>query len=326
MILLLSYSGDVNIDYVISWLKFYNHDYLRINADEIIENKIYISINEKNITYKNTNLCINDINSIWFRKFGSFSRTNYYHTVKKVVESNDLQQLANEYYAILGSFISLFKRKKWLTYPWLASLNKFDILLLAQECGLNIPESFIVSQKSHLIDIQKKSKKTYISKSAFEPYFIHQPNGFFSMFTKEIVDMNDIPEFFFPSFIQEKICKKYELRIFYINGEYYTMAIFSQSSKNTELDFRKFDWSNPNRKIPYNLPRDLKEKLTNMLNILKLNCCSIDIIKSSTDEKYYFLEINPTGEFGMTSTPCNYEAYKKIAQTLIEMDKHEDLQ
>jgi len=325
MVLLLSYSGDVNIDYVISWLKLYNHKYLRINADEIIENKVYVSVNEKKIIYKNTNICIDDINSIWFRKFGNFSRTNYFNSVKNIVAADDLQQLASEYYAILYALVSLLKRKKWLTSPWLASLNKLDILSLAQEYDLNIPESYIISQKNQLENLLKKSNKTYIFKSIYEPYFIQNENGIFSMFTKEIKNLNDLPDTFFPSFIQEKIYKKYELRIFYINGEFYTMAIFSQGNKITELDFRQYDCTNPNRKIPYKLPYDLERRLTNMLHRMGLNCCSIDIIKSSTDEKYYFLEINPTGEFGMTSIPCNYEVYKKVALTLIEMDKHETL-
>jgi ATP-GRASP peptide maturase of grasp-with-spasm system len=326
MILLLSYSGDVSIDYVVSWLKSFNHKYVRINADEIISDKLCISINEKEIIYKNISVRIDDIHSIWFRKFGSFSRTNYFCYVKNVVTSDDLQQLAHEYYAILNVFISFFKRKNWLTAPWLASVNKFDILLLAQECGLNIPESHIISQKNQLMNLIKASNKIFISKSAFEPYFIQKENGIFSMFTKEIDNMDNLPDTFFPSFIQEKIFKKYELRVFYINGEFYTMAIFSQRNKITELDFRKYDWSNPNRKVPYMLPFIIKKKLTTMLNILKLNCCSIDILKSSADDKYYFLEINPTGEFGMTSIPCNYEVYKKIALTLIEMDKYENLQ
>jgi len=325
MILLLSYSGDASIDYVISWLKTFNHSYIRINADEILDSNLYLSLEEKRLIYKNTNIDVDSIRSVWYRKFGNFSKSNYFHVTKYIIASEDLNHLAHEHHTILYAFMSLFKDIKWLTPPGLSGLNKLDTLLLAKKSGLDIPESYIISRKGQLIDIQKASNKAYISKSVYEPHFIHRKDGIFSMFTKEIKNIEKIPDVFFPSLIQEKIDKEYELRIFYIDGEFYTMAIFSQEDKETELDFRKVDWENPNKRVPYKLPFYVEERLTDMLNLMKLNCCSIDIIKSSIDGKYYFLEINPTGEFGMTSIPCNYEIFKKIALTLIEMDKHENL-
>jgi hypothetical protein len=33
--------------------------------------------------------------------------------------------------------------------------------------------------------------------------------------------------------------------------------------------------------------------------------------------EYVFLEVNPIGQFGMVSAPCNYNLEKKIAQYLI---------
>jgi len=307
MILLLTFSGDLNIDLVITWLKHFKQEYIRINADEVIENEIQVSITEKSIKYKNKNICIDDIRAVWYRKFGYFSESNYFDSTKGIISTDDLQQLAHEFSAILSVLVSLLKKKKWLTAPWVANLNKLDILLLARECGLDIPESYIISKKNQLLELQKNTGKIFITKSIYEHYFIHTQNHIFSMFTKEIINIDNIPSLFFPSLIQEKILKEYELRIFYINGEFYTMAIFSQGNKNTELDFRKYYLENPNRNVPYNLPCAIKEKLLNMLNKMKLNCCSIDIIKSSSDDKYYFLEINPTGAFGMTTIPCNYE-------------------
>jgi len=50
-----------------------------------------------------------------------------------------------------------------------------------------------------------------------------------------------------------------------------------------------------------------------------LNCASIDLIKS-TNGKYYFLEINPVGQFGMVDFPCNYGLHKIVAEELIFMD------
>jgi hypothetical protein len=49
---------------------------------------------------------------------------------------------------------------------------------------------------------------------------------------------------------------------------------------------------------------------------INLNTGSLDFIKSSKDSNYYFLEVNPSGQFGMTSNPCNYNLHEKIANYL----------
>ena len=94
------------------------------------------------------------------------------------------------------------------------------------------------------------------------------------------------------------------------------MAIFSQETKETMVDFRKHN--NPHksqRSVPYLLPDDLKTKLTQTMKELGLDTGSIDLIHAK-DGNYYFLEVNPIGQFTMTSWPCNYYLEKLIATTL----------
>ena len=74
---------------------------------------------------------------------------------------------------------------------------------------------------------------------------------------------------------------------------------------------------NPNRYEPYNLPKKVEIKLKVLMEQLGLNTGSIDMIKA-LDDNYYFLEVNPSGQFGMTAMPCNYPLYEKIAEYLIK--------
>ena len=53
---------------------------------------------------------------------------------------------------------------------------------------------------------------------------------------------------------------------------------------------------------------------------LKLNSGSIDLVYTK-DEDYYFLEVNPVGQFAMVSEPCNYYLEKIVAQKLSENEK-----
>ena len=49
---------------------------------------------------------------------------------------------------------------------------------------------------------------------------------------------------------------------------------------------------------------------------LKLETGSLDLIKTP-DGRIVFLEVNPVGQFGMISKPCNYHLERKVAEFLI---------
>ena len=125
-----------------------------------------------------------------------------------------------------------------------------------------------------------------------------------------------LPDSFFHSLLQEKINKKYELRIFFYNDNYFPMAIFSQNDEQTKVDFRKYNLKIPNRFIPFSLPSIVLQKLKKLMDTLKLSTGSIDLVVDINDV-YYFLEVNPVGQFGMVSSPCNYNIEKKLVNTLL---------
>ena len=125
---------------------------------------------------------------------------------------------------------------------------------------------------------------------------------------------------FFPSLFQEQIQKKYELRIFYIDKRFFSMAIFSQSNKKTLTDFRNYDFEKPNRNVPYKLPKHIEEKLILIMDRMSFNTGSIDMIYD-LEGNYIFLEINPVGQYGMTSVPCNYNLDFEIAKSLMNENK-----
>jgi glutathione synthase/RimK-type ligase-like ATP-grasp enzyme len=94
------------------------------------------------------------------------------------------------------------------------------------------------------------------------------------------------------------------------------MAIFSQLDMQTSIDFRNYNLTKPNRTVPFKLPAHVESKLIQLMSILGQKTGSIDIIV--TDEKeFVFLEVNPVGQYGMVSYPCNYELNMKMAEYLV---------
>lgn len=323
MILLLSSSDDVNLDLVIDWLKAYRYPYLRINADDLLEEDFHLSLTPPRIALRQQEVDLPAIGTIWLRKFGNFHRTAYFQEAETRLGRQALDQLSREYNAILNGLIALLEEKHWLTHPSRLHVNKIEMLHQAQKCGLTIPETHLINRREDLARLCQKGE--YISKSIYEPLFLKETQGFYTMFTK-VVSPEEVEGFsagFFPSLIQRKVPKEYELRVFYLDGECYAMAIFSQETARTETDFRDIDWSNPNRNVPYALPPELTEGIRQFMATIGLNCGSLDLIKG-TDGRYYFLEVNPMGQFGMVSFPCNYSLYEKIALYLIQHDRRQE--
>ena len=67
-------------------------------------------------------------------------------------------------------------------------------------------------------------------------------------------DLSLFPDFFFPTLFQQKIEKDFDIRVFYLDGICYSMAIF-----NSRVDFRE-DYSN-NRNVPIKLPKHIELKI-----------------------------------------------------------------
>lgn len=100
-----------------------------------------------------------------------------------------------------------------------------------------------------------------------------------------------------------------------MKGKFYSMAIFSQNDNQTSVDFRNYNYNKPNRKVPFQLPMEIEKKLDILMKKLDFNSGSIDMIVTVENE-YVFLEVNPLGQFSMTSFPCNYNVEKIIAEYL----------
>jgi glutathione synthase/RimK-type ligase-like ATP-grasp enzyme len=130
-----------------------------------------------------------------------------------------------------------------------------------------------------------------------------------------IDNIDNISNHFFPTYFQKYIEKEFELRIFYLKGKFYSMAIFSQNDIKTTIDYRNYNKEKPNRNIPFQLPKDLEKKLHFFMKKSALDTGSIDMIKD-TNGQYVFLEVNPVGQFDWLSINCNYYIEEKIAYFL----------
>ena len=321
MVLILSNDGDFSTDLVLDWLAFYNHPFVRLNSNVIINDELIFNFDNQgfNASLNKKILSFKDINAVWLRKFGHFRSTKHY---KKLAFSRNYdfetpQLLHSEFNRVTQTFFAMLSDKKWLTKYTSTHLNKILMLKMASECGLLIPKTKVINRKEMI-----NPNNRYISKSlenSIDIKISDDEYGF--MYTARIDDVvyHKLPNEFAVSLIQEEVEKDYEIRVFYICGKSYPMAIFSQNDPQTKIDFRVYNFECPNRCVPCDLSSDIQHQIQTFMERIDLNCGSLDFIWG-TDGKLYFLEVNPTGQFGMIDFPCNYGLHKIVAETLIKMD------
>ncbi|MCV9930047.1 grasp-with-spasm system ATP-grasp peptide maturase [Flavobacterium sp. LS1R49] len=320
MILILSKPVDKDTDCVMDWLNFLKAPVLRINDEELMQGNVvffYNISNEENSYFETLSqrVYLKDITVVWYRKFGFLS--DYERRLDSV---RDLVVfLHNEFKALRELILSLLDGKKWL-FERNVKKSKIEVLSIAKDIGMNIPNTLVTTERHKLDAFLKSNNGLIITKPIAESTNIKLENTYASLSTAIVNTVNGLNKRFSPSFFQEYIDKEIELRIFYLMGKCYPMAIFSQNNPQTKVDFRDYDWETPNRFIPYVIPIELENNIDLLMKKLKLNTGSLDVIKASKDEKYYFLEVNPSGQFGMTAFPCNYPLHKHVAQKLISLN------
>ena len=328
MILIISQQSDSSTNYVMDWLFYKGQGCYRINGKTIFDfsslTTFELDSNINNLTLKlddDNSVDLFKIKSIWYRRdtinpppvLSEIRNEVFYQDVLKHLRSENIEAKEAFYYCIQND-------KKILGNFENATINKIKMLLLAKKNGIDVPATITTNTKSSLLVFKNKHDKI-ITKAVQDGFdFIKEEgdkNDLYLSYTEEITNelIESIPDTFFPSLFQEKLDKELDIRTFFLDGKCYSMAIFSQLDNQTNIDFRKYNRVVNNRNVPYRLPDLLEKNINNLMIELGLNTGSIDIIKTKQG-RFVFLEVNPVGQYGMTSYPCNYHLDKKIAEYL----------
>lgn len=314
MILILSIEKDASTNDVIDWLVYNNIRFLRINGEDLFSNfPITIKFSKKNrlmILGKETTF-----SAVWYRRW--FFDMNSHNIIDEIDRINSFKAVSfanNERSAMSNAIFENLTNAEYTINLKNHRVRKAESLKIAQKVGLKIPETIFTNNKLDLLNL---NEDLLITKPMSETnHFIHD-SSVYSLYTTLVTksDIKNMPDFFFPTCFQKYINKEVELRVFFFFGECYSMAIFSQADEQTMVDFRNYNVSKCNRSVPFLLPKNIKKKIKRLMKILDMETGSIDVIKTIESE-YYFLEVNPIGQFGMVSYPCNYFLEEKIAQAL----------
>ncbi|HAA14181.1 MAG TPA: grasp-with-spasm system ATP-grasp peptide maturase [Cytophagales bacterium] len=326
MILIFSNTEDFSTHRVMQWLKRAGKRVLRLNYDEPCQFEFDFPSDSHGPTLRVKSvgspwIDLQDLSAVWYRRvrrvwnvddetYTQFQaiQTRYYgHSLTDYLEAE--WRVAYDYLLRQASQCG-----RALGHPQNGQLNKLVQLVAAKSVGISIPISRVTTDANQLMLAEDT-----ITKPLSDPTEFTVADHSFRTYTAKIDAhwLERVPKVLFPSYVQEAVPKEVELRIYYLDGRCYSMAIFSQQNEQTAIDFRQYNSVVPNRMEPYQLPSEVEEKIGLLMGQLELNQGALDFILTPAGE-YVFLEVNPTGSFGMISSNCHFPIEHDIAEWLMQ--------
>ena len=187
----------------------------------------------------------------------------------------------------------------WVSYPdaVVEATYKPLQLTLARTLGFKTPRTLITNGHNAALRFYEQCNGQMVKKAQYTGFVPLGGDDFQSLYTRVVTpdDLADAQNIrYAPTLFQELIPKQIELRITVIGTRILTVAIHSQHSERSRIDWRA-GYEDLRYSI-FDLPEDISQKCVHLVHDLHLNYGCIDMIITPKGE-YIFLEINSIGQY-----------------------------
>lgn len=312
MILCITHSQDFyTIDRFFQYLSSKNIPYFRLNSDQLNHlQKISISEDSFQITGEDgKSVSSNDITGVWNRKIWRIS-------VPEELDQEYEKIFLNEYAHLRYNLFTQLQHLPWIN-PYenekKVDGNKMFQLKVAKRNHLTIPPTVFTNDEEKVKAFFEEhcSGKAIAKLHGVTRKTMSGENLISTMVIEQETLENLSGMIYCPMIFQPYIDKEYELRIMYVDGEFYTGKINNSENADWRVSHKDYFWT------AYELPADIRTNLTSMMKEMGLYTGAIDMIRGK-DGKYYFLEVNPQGEWGMLQKELGFPIAERIADNLIK--------
>lgn len=311
--LIISSSVDYSTDLICIELHERKKNYIRLNRDKFGEYEIIFSLQDREMKIKIEDdyyIVKNDnLKGILFRA-PVFLRSHKNYDIN--------EQLYRSQWSSFIRNLVVFEKAKWINHPvkTYCAENKLYQLQCAQNVGLLTPKTFV----GNVLPKDILPAKKYIVKSLDTALFYDASKEYFTYSSvvsgKELLESNIKDA---PIILQEFLDDKLDIRVTVIGNKLFPVGI-TKNGENIYGDWRK----NPKDNLQYNiesLPDDISIKIIRLMKKLGLSFGGLDLAFSKG--RYYFIEVNPTGEWGWLSQYSTIPLEKAIVNELVGETEHE---
>lgn len=289
LIVLIANSLDFASDYIVRRLRERGLPYLRLDLDLIHDDLISLDPVRQmlELTTEGRHLLVEsaEIASVFYRApthLRESSGSRYEPTVL----------LQRHQWAAFARSLSVFTRATWLNHPHAtyAAENKPYQLMVAQKLGFVVPETRIANHLSDDLRLEheelavKAVDSFLVRVGAQDSFFYTQPIPVGDLTVDVLQQM--------PVILQEYLEPKLDIRVTVVGNRLFAAAV-QKDGAGIRGDWRLA--KNEVRFVAFELPEEIRQQCIRLVAELGLVFGAIDLALASG--KFYFLEINPTGEW-----------------------------
>lgn len=315
-ILLITNKWDFTTDFVVRRLKEAEADFYRLNTEEIGKSCF------ATFDFDNKQFHLYDKELKQWYDLHEFTSVYFRRPELPNIDMKDLSQeeqffIRAEHHQFLEGLYKILDKSYWISPidSIKRAENKIYQLLLAKEIGFDIPHSLITNRVSDFNGFRDRITNECVIKPIRSGQ-IGWPETHKVVFTSKLEHVPVDAEIkICPSFLQERIEKECDIRFTIVGRNTFAVAIDSQTNPETQTDWRRGENLLPHKLIE--LPEQIVEKCFSMLSALNLQYGAFDFVLDK-EGNYYFLEVNPNGQWAWIEcqTGCNISG--AIAKQLIE--------
>lgn len=292
MILLVTNKRDLTTDFIVVELRRRGTAFHRLNTEDLPRATVrFDPTTEGGWTIETTDISfsLSDVGAAYYRRPGAPEPA-------AAMDEATTTYLADEWSAVTKALWNALEGR-WLSSPFaiLRAEDKPRQLSLAVQSGFDVPETLIsndFASASAFVAaggvIGKPLRHSLVERGeAGEVLFTARLDPLKSM-DQQAVSLA-------PVIYQREVRKAYDVRVTVIGDCVFAAAIHSQDHDETEVDWRsgtRLDL----RHEAIELPADIVDKCRALTKKLDLRYGAIDLI-ADQDGRYWFLEINPNGQW-----------------------------
>ena len=230
--------------------------------------------------------------------------------------------------AALEGFLDALHDARWINdlQRQRAAENKQRQLRLAECAGLRVPRTLVTNDPAAALLFFEENEGQIVAK-LLRPLTVGmdavQPFVYTNRVREEdLVCVGALRHS--PMVFQELIPKAHELRVVCVAGDFFAGALDASGTSRGRTDWRRAApdecrWQNAQ------LPAEVQRGLQRLMSHLDLVFGAVDLICTPSGE-YVFLEVNPSGEWGMLERDLGLPISEAIAEALLDVrrQKSED--
>jgi glutathione synthase/RimK-type ligase-like ATP-grasp enzyme len=315
-VLVLSTKFDVATDAVVSELGRLATDTIRLNTEDFpFETELSISIDplEPDARF----LLQGHGDRLPWRPRSVWLRRLRLPVCRESMEQGAYEFAAREARAAVqgGALVSGAPTMNPAADAWAAE-NKLFQLSVAQQCGLDIPTTLVTNSPDRIRQAYRDFHGQMIVKAVRTGY-AELERGPVAVYTRQVLD-DHLARIecakWSPSIYQPLIPKKTDVRVTIVGGEMWAAEIHSQVDPKAVVDWRQTDRPDlPHSRLE--LSNEVRDQLRALMRRLGLIFGAIDLVRTP-DDRYVFLEVNPSGQWLWIEHALGSQISKAIAAWL----------